>query len=279
MSSKSKKKINVANVLPYIFLTIGAIVSLFPFYWMVSSSFKIDQEVLKYPPDLFPKHFSLDSYRYIWDNINLFRVFLNSIVVSAGISVLNLVLGAMMAYALTKLRFPGREALFVFLLVTMMIPFQLMMIPLFLICDEYHIMNSYLGLILPSVVNSFSIFLLRQAFKTIPNDFIDSARIDGSNHFRILFSVISPLAIPTILTVFIINFYSSWNSFLWPVLITTSDNMATMQVALSRFRTFQSERWGAIMSACTLTAIPIIILYLCIQRQFIESLALSGVKG
>lgn len=268
-----------SQIMTYIILFIGLFFALFPFYWMVSSSIKVSWEIMQFPPTIIPQSFTFDHYIYVWNNVNLPRIFFNSIFVAVTSVALNLFFSCMVAYALVKLRFPGRKALFMLIIATMMIPFQLLMIPLFLLMDTYGMLNTYWALILPASTSPFSIFLLRQAFISVPDDFIDAALMDGAHHFKILYVITFPMIIPMAVTVALVNFFWSWNSFLWPVLVLFSDNMATLPVALARFSSFQSNIWGAIMAASTITAMPIVILYLFMQRKFIESLAMSGIKG
>lgn len=268
----------IENGLLYVILGIGGFVSLFPFYWMVSASFKVNSEILQFPPTLIPKSFSFEHYLYVLDNVDMLRVLLNSVIVSVGTVIFNLIFSSLVAYALAKLKFPGKNALFLLIIALMMMPFQLLMVPLFLLIDQYGLMNTYWAMILPASVSSFSIFLLRQAFLGIPNDYIDAALIDGARHFRILSTIVMPMTKPLILTVVLINFYWTWNDFLWPNLVITSDDMATLPVSLSKFSSFMDTRWGAIMAASTFTALPIIMIYLSIQKRFIEAVTTSGLK-
>lgn len=268
----------VENTLLYVVLGIGALVSLFPFYWMVTASFKVNSEIIQFPPSLFPQSFSFEHYLYVLDYVDIFRVLLNSTIVAIGVVILNLIFSSLVAYALAKLKFPGKKSLFLLVIALMMIPFQLLMVPLFLLIDQYGLMNTYWAMILPSSVGSFSIFLLRQTFLGFPDDYIDAALMDGANHFRILSTIVMPMAKPMVLTVVLINFYWTWNDFLWPNLVITSDTMATLPVSLAKFTSFMDTRWGAIMAAATFTALPIIILYMIIQKRFIESLTTSGIK-
>jgi multiple sugar transport system permease protein len=269
----------ISQVLTYLVLILGVLIFLFPFYWMLMSSFKIESQVTEYPPRLFPQSFSLDSYRLVFDTMDFPRYFLNSVVVSLGVVSINLFMSVLMAYAFAKLDFPFKRGLFVFILFIIMIPFQLVMLPLFLLVNQLGLGNTYLGLILPQTLSSLSIFLLRQSFMSIPDDYIEAAILDGAGHFRILFQIVLPLSVPALVTVGLVNFLWSWNNFLWPMLMTSSDDMRTLQLAAQIFRAFLNERWGAVMAACVLAAIPIVILYQILQRQFIESIASTGVKG
>lgn len=269
-----------SKTIMYAILLIGAVSSLFPFFWMVSASLKITNEIVQVPPNIIPSRLVLDNYKYVFETMNVGRTFMNSVIVSGSTVLLNALFSGLVAYALAKLIFPGRKALFMLILAFMMIPGQLMIVPLFLQINRMGLLGTYPAMILPGAVSSFSIFLFRQAMLSVPDDYIDAAKIDGSNHIFIFFTIIIPLIIPIVITVVIINFFWSWNSYLWPMMVTVGkDHMATMPVALDRYRTLHAVRWGATMAGCVLTAAPILVLYLFLQRQFIESIALSGIKG
>jgi multiple sugar transport system permease protein len=207
------------------------------------------------------------------------RAVANSTIVSTLEVGANICFSALVAYALAKMRIPGKRYLLWLVLALMMIPFQMMMIPLFLQIDRLGLLDSYAGIILPGAISSFTIFLLHQAFKTIPNDYIDAALVDGANHFGILTRIAVPMIWPLILTAVLINFLWSWNGFLWPFLIIQGDDMATLPVALARYQGFQAQRWDAVLAGAAITSLPVVILYLAIQRKFIESLTMTGLKG
>ena len=264
----------------YTFLVIGAITALFPFFWMITSSFKMTNEIAQYPPNIFPSKFTFSNYEYVFQTMNVFRVLGNSAVVSASTVLLNAFFSGLVAYALTKLIFPGKKQLFILVLAFMMIPGQLMIVPLFMQMNRMHLLGTYAAMILPGAISSFSIFLLRQSMVSLPDDYIEAAQIDGANHVFIFFRIVVPMIVPILLTVILINFFWSWNSYLWPMMVTVGhDEMATIQVALDRYRTLHSAKWGATMAGCVLTAAPIVVLYLFLQKQFIESIAMSGIKG
>ena len=268
------------NVLLYAVLICGAISALFPFYWMLSSSLKMSNEIFVHPPVLVPSKLSLEHYIYVFQTMNVPRSLFNSAFTTIAIVLLNAFLSGMVAYALTKLRFPGRNALFGLVLAFMMIPFQLMLVPLFLLVNNMGLLGTYTAIILPSAISSFSIFLLRQAMMSLPNDYIEAAIIDGSSHFNIFCKIALPMVKPMLMTVMITNYMWAWNNYLWPMMVTVqNDHMQTMQVALNRYRTLNDNKWGPVMASCTMTALPIVIVYLCLQRQFIESVASSGLKG
>jgi len=272
------------RTMTYLMLVAGGIVSVFPFYWMVSSSFKQNWEILQFPPSFFPHEFTLEHYQVILATTRLPRAFLNSVIVTTCRVYLVVLIATMVGYALAKLRFPGREALFLFTLAIMMVPGQLFLIPLFLLMDQYGLIDTYAALIVPGAVNSFSIFLMRQAFLTMPDDYIDAALIDGAGHFRILFQIGLPMMMPMVLTVALINAFWSWNDFLWPFVVIVHDYMATLPVALARYSRLvvgggQTLRWGDVMAATTMTGAPMIAIYLILQRRFVEALTMTGLKG
>lgn len=263
----------------YLLLIIGAVISLFPFYWMVSTSLKSSYEMFAWPPTLLPRQITFDAYRYVWETMNVPRAVFNSTVVAVTQVSLNVLLSSLVGYALAKLVFPGKRYLFLVVLALMILPGQLLMIPLFLQVHRLGMLDTYAGLVLPGAITPFTIFLLRQACLGVPDEYIDAAIIDGANHFHILFLIAYPLIKPLLLTAALINFYWNWNGFLWPFLVIVHDEMATLPVALARYRTFQAQRWDAIMAAATVVALPIVLVYLVIQRQFVESLTMSGLRG
>lgn len=277
---KKSKKHTVTNIILFGVLMIGAVAAMFPFYWMVSSAFKPSNAIAKYPPDLIPKNVTLEHFKYVFRTMNVPRAFINSVIVSVITVALNAWLSGMVAYALTKLRFPGQRLLRGVVMAFMMVPFQLMIVPLFLLVTKMNLLGTYTAMILPSAVSSFSIFLLCSSMVSLPDDYIEAALIDGSGHMRIYHKIIVPMVKPSFATVILTNFFWSWNNYLWPMMVTVQkDHMATMQVAIDRYRTLNDMKWGATMAACTLTALPIVIVYLVLQRQFVESIASSGIKG
>jgi multiple sugar transport system permease protein len=269
--------------LAYLVLIAGCVISIFPFYWMIMSSFKQSWEILQFPPTFFPHSVTLQHYRVILSTTGLVRGFVNSVIVTGCRVQLICIISLMVGYALAKLRFPGREALFLLVLAIMMVPGQVYLIPLFLLMDKYGLIDTYAALIVPGAINSFSVFLMRQAFLTMPDDYIDAAHKDGAGHFRILFRIGLPMVMPMLLTVALINAFWSWNDFLWPYLVVNHDHMATLPVALGRYSRIAvgtgSISWGEVMAGTTMAGAPMIIIYLILQRRFVESLTMTGLKG
>lgn len=268
----------------YLVLAIGGVISVFPFYWMLISSVKQNWEILQFPPTFFPRSFTIEHYQVILATTGLVRGFVNSVIVTTSRVTLICLISTMVGYALAKLRFPGRNALFLFALAIMMVPGQVFLIPLFLLMDKYGLIDTYAALIIPGAINSFSVFLMRQAFLTMPFDYIDAARMDGAGHFRILFRIGVPMMMPMLLTVALINSFWSWNDFLWPYLVINHDYMATLPVALARYSRLvvgggNTISWGEVMAGTTIAGAPMIIIYLILQRQFVEALTMTGLKG
>ena len=276
---RGKRVVSVRAALTYLVLLVGAAISIFPFYWLVTGSLKKPADLLGRSFSFAPADLTLDSYRYLWETMDVPRALMNSTVVAVLEVGLNVCFSGLVAYALAKMRIPGKRYLLWLVLALMMIPFQIMMIPLFLQIDRLGLLDSYAGIILPGAISSFTIFLLHQGFTTIPNDYIDAALVDGDNHFGILTRIAVPMIWPLVLTAILISFLWSWNGFLWPFIIIQNDEMATLPVALARYQSFQAQRWDAVLAGATITALPIAILYFVFQRKFIDSLTMTGLKG
>ncbi len=274
----------IQRALLYLVLTIGAVAAIFPLYWMISSSLKESFEILQHPPTLWPHNWTTAHYEMVLRTVGLERAFLNSLIVSTCRVYLVSIIAAMTGYSLAKLRFPGRNVLFMIVLGLMMVPMHLYLIPLFLLIEQYRLIDTYLGLIMPGAVNSFSIFLMRQAFLSVPNDYIDAAIVDGAGHIHILFKIAFPMVTPMALTLALVNAFWTWNDFLWPFIVIVREEMSTLPVALARFSRIiigvgGTTRAGPVMAAATLTALPIVVIFLIFQRHFVEALTMAGLKG
>ncbi|GAA5345052.1 multiple sugar transport system permease protein [Planifilum fimeticola] len=262
----------------YLVLLAGAVLFIFPFYWMVLASIKTPREV--FDLNLIPSEITFQSYTYMLDRIPVGRSLFNSFLFAGGVTLITLVVTSMAGYALARLKFWGRDALFSVVLLTMMIPFQLLMIPLYVIVVKLGWMNSYAGLIFPVSVNALGIFIFRQFFRTVPQELIDAARIDGAGELQILFRVMLPLSRPAMITVAILTFMGPWNDLLWPLLVTRDQEMMPLAQAATLFGLEgQGGQWGSIMAVTTILALPVVLLYLFFQRYFIESISNTGMKG
>jgi len=269
----------VSNSIRYILLVIGVVGFGYPFVWMISGSLKPEMEIGSLA--LWSVNFSLDSYRYVIDTIPITRAFLNSMIVSLSVTISVIVFGSMVGFALSKMRFIGRELLFLIILFTMMIPFQITLIPQYILMVWLGWTDSYLGLIAPSMMTAFSVLLFRQFFLSIPESLIDAARVDGCTNFRLLFQIVWPLSRPVIITVGIVTFMTIWNDVLWPIIIIRERSLMTMPQLVTLFVTGgeAEARLGPMLASATLLAVPVIVAYSFFQRYFIDSMASSGLKG
>lgn len=265
--------------LRYGILALGAVVFAYPFLWMVAASLKPEIELANL--GLWSDHFSLRSYELVLTKIPIGRAFLNSLLVSGVTTGSVLLFGSMVGYALARLRFRGSAAIQAVILFTMMIPFQIVLIPQYILMVALGWTDTYLGLIAPTVMSAFSILLFRQFFRSVPQALLDAARIDGATELTILFRIIWPLSRPVLATVGILTFMTSWNEVLWPLLVVRERTLMTMPQIVTIF-TIGGEaesQLGAQLAAATLLALPVIIAYAIFQRSFIQSLASTGLKG
>ena len=250
-----------------------------PFFWMLTTSFKPKPEILIFPPRLFPSRINFDGYRYVWTLVPLARYFYNSTVVSFSIAASKVVLASLAAFAFAKIPFKGSHTMFYVFLGTMMIPMEVIIIPNYVTLNLIGWLDTYRALIVPFIVGAFSIFLLRQFFLQIPRDLDDAAEIDGCGRVRYLFTIIYPLAQPALLTVALYSFLSSWNSFLWPLIVTNNDRMRVIQVGLHALQDAWMVEWNELTAASTVATLPILILFFFVQKRFLEGITVTGLKG
>lgn len=275
MQTGAKRSVDVAK---YMLLLVGAVTMLTPLIWMVLASFKTLPEILAFPPTILPKHVNLDNYKAVFKTADFVRYFINSVIISA-ISVVSVLLTSSLAgYAFAKFRFPGRDVLFVVVLATLMIPFQVRVIPLYVLASDLNLLNTYGGMVLPSLVDAFGIFLMRQYMMSIPTQLIESARVDGAGELRIFFQIVLPLTRPALSALTIFTLVTSWESFLWPLLVASSPDMYTLPLGLAQFAGRFLTRTDLQMAAATMTVLPLLIVFLFMQRRFIEGMATTGLK-
>ena len=277
--SRANKKHRVYLFIIEVILLIFVLLINLPFFWMISASLKMKDEVLAFPPRVFPSKLNFDGYVYIWTLVPFARYFLNSIIVSVSIAISKIILASIAAYAFAKIAFKGRDTVFYIFLGTMMIPFEVIVIPNYIIINTFHWLDTYWALIIPFIVGAFSIFLLRQFFMGIPRDLDDAAEIDGAGKIKYLFSIIYPLSKPALLTVGLYAFLASWNSFLWPLIVTNKDEMRVIQIGLKALQDSWMIEWNALTAASTIATVPIIILFFFVQKQFLEGISITGLKA
>lgn len=272
----------IKGVLFYALLAFVGIGMVLPFLWMITTSLQPPGTAFSYPPKIIPTSFDLTSYQQIFVLVPFARYFLNTVIVTTATVIGQLIFCSTAAYAFARLRFIGRRALFILFLATMMIPFQVTMIPLFLMVLKLGWANSYIGLIGPGISSAFGIFLLRQAFLTIPRDYQDAARIDGASEWTIFWRVFLPLVKPALATVGVFSFMGTWNDLLWPLLVSRDVEHRTLELGLAYFNAsssaFEQPNWPLVMAAAVVVLVPVLIVYLFAQRFFIAGIALSGVK-
>ncbi len=266
----------------YAALVALALVMVAPFYWTLVTSFKLPGDI--FSGTLLPTPPTLDNYRTVLTKVPFGTYILNSVVVTTSIVALNVLFGTAAAYAFAKLRFPGRDLIFFVFLLTLMVPFQVNLIPLYRIMVELHKVfpaigvNTYFGIIAPSAIQVFGIFLMRQFLRSIPDEILESARMDGASELRILRSIIFPIAAPGMATLAIFTLIGAWNDFLWPLIITNSDSMRTLPVGLALLARRNTVVWGQTMAGTVLAVAPMVIAFLLLQRRFIEGLTAGSVK-
>jgi multiple sugar transport system permease protein len=267
-----------ARLLLYVLLIVTALAVAMPFVIMLFTSFKIRSEVFTFPPLLIPQTWTTDNYVLLWSRLPFAKLVRNSLIYSFSITLASLLFDSMCAYALARLNFRGRNVMFIAILATMMVPAQVTLVPLFFNLFEIGWINTFQGLIVPRMTSAFGIFLLRQFFVSIPIDLEDAARIDGAGEFRIYWQIVLPLSGPAIATVFIFHFMYNWNDFLWPLIITMTQEMRTLPTGLALFMGDHNIEYGLLMAGATLAALPLIIAFLFAQRYFVAGIALTGTK-
>lgn len=258
-------------------LAAGALITAFPFIWMIASSIKPRSESLAYPPRVLPQEPTLEFFVQLFQELDFGRYLLNTIAIVL-IGMVGLVLMAMAGYGFAKFDFRGREPLFFLVLVTMMIPVQVTMIPTYLILNGMKLTNTLVGIALPSLVSGFSVFLFRQFMTTIPTEMIEAARIDGASEARIFWRIIMPLSKPILAVQVVLTFIGGWNSFLWPLIIANDERLYTLSVGVALLNQQIASNPSLQMAAATLMVVPILIVFVVFQRFVVQGFALSGLK-
>ncbi|MEV6605925.1 carbohydrate ABC transporter permease [Kutzneria sp. NPDC051319] len=256
-----------------------ALLFVIPLLWLVLSSVMSDAEINRFPPALWPSAVDLGGFRYVLANALFPTWFMNSLIVSAVTVLANLLFGALGGYAFARMRFAGSRALLVAMVATMAIPFQLTMIPTFLVMKWLGLIDSLGALIVPSLVTPLSVFLLRQFFLSLPRELEEAAWIDGCSRLRVLFQIVLPLSRPALSTVAVLTFLSTWNDLTWPLIAINHDNRYTLQLGLTTFQGLHHTQWSAVMAGNLITVLPVLLAFLGAQRAFIRSITSSGLKG
>ncbi|MER6070251.1 carbohydrate ABC transporter permease [Streptomyces sp. NPDC001817] len=253
-----------------------SLISIFPVLWMVTSSFKTRVTVTD--GNLIPRDFTFDNFVYVFTEVPFARYLWNSFFISAVITVAALFFHSMAAYALARVRFPGREKLFGAIFATLLVTAPVVLIPLFLVARELGLLNSYAGLIIPAVFNAFGIFLLRQFYLGLPRELEEAAIVDGCGHWRVYWNIVLPMSRPILSALAIFFFLANWNAFVWPLVATNDQSLTVVQLGIASFQNQYTSNWNYILAAATVAALPMLVLFFVFQRQIVESIKTSGLK-
>jgi multiple sugar transport system permease protein len=263
-------------VLLFCFTAVLAILTISPLVWMICASLKPGDET--FSPNLLPQHWTLENFQYVFTASPFWRYMLNSFFIAGTITVVALWFHSMAGFALARLKFPGREVIFLAIFSTFLVSLPVIIVPLFILVRQMGMVNSYAGLIIPAIFNAFGIFLLRQFYIAIPQELQEAAIIDGAGYFRIYWSVMLPLSRPILAALAVFFFLANWNAFIWPLTITNDRTLWVVQIAIASFHQQYSSSWNYIMAGSTIVALPTLLLFFIFQRQLVESIKTSGLK-
>jgi len=276
--NRRKVKSGIINAIVYIPLIIWAILSLMPLYWMISISFMNVVTLLRMPPKLFPDPFTAMNYARLLSRSLLLRWELNSAIIAGTNTIISLLVSSFYGYIFAKKQFPGKRVLFWILICTLMVPFHVVAIPIFLMFRQFQMINTYWGLIIPGIFSAYGVFLMRQVIKTLPTELIEAATIDGASEFRIYTQIVLPLSKPGLAVLGIFTFVGNWNDFFWPLVLLNDSKMYTLPVGLPTLQG-QWTDYGLMMAGATLAALPTIAIFLLFQRYFLQGITVGAIKG
>jgi len=274
-----KTKIRLTNYIMYAILILGALSMVIPYVWMIITSIKPINEIQSYPPSFYVRHPTITPYKELFSLLPMSRYLLNSLFVASFVTLCNVFFCSLAGYAFAKHRFYGRDKIFLLLLSAIMIPYQVNLIPGFIIVKNLGWLNSFYALIIPNMAMAFGVFLCRQYIMSIPNDLLDAAKIDGCTEFTIYRIIIFPLIKPALATLAIFTFLSQWNSFVWPLIVIHSSQMRTVPLALSVLNSQFGANFAMMMAGATVVTLPVLIVFLSLQKYIIEGITMTGLKG
>ena len=258
----------------------GALTVFFPFFWMAVTSLKTPPEIIRVPLQVAPDNWlNLANYREVFHRENFLRYLFNSALVASIAALSSLVVSALAGYGFAKFHFPGRDAFFLAIVGILMVPFQSVVVPLYLWINRFGLLDTYLGIVAPDLVSVFGVFLMRQAIEMIPNDYMDAARIDGCSELGIFFKVILPSVKPAIATLLIIKFMWNWNEFFWPLVVVNSPSMRVVTIGLMSFTNIYFIEYNLLTAAAVISILPILLIFLFLQRWVVQAVVMSGLKG
>lgn len=273
MTNRTLRKVGV-----YALLIILSAVALFPILWIALSSFKPGSELFRYPPTMFPESFTLDNYIQAFEKANFALYFRNSAIVTVASTILTVIINTMAGYVFAKYRFRGANAIFLFFICTLMLPLEVLMIPIFQMVKNMGMYNNFWGLIIPPAATPMGVFMVRQYFYSVPNELLEAARIDGASETHIFIRLMLPIAKPVMSVLAIFSFMWRWNDYMWPLLVIRDPDLYTVQLALANFNGEYSVDWNSLLAMSVVTMIPVLVVFLIFQKQFIRGMVTSGMK-
>ena len=274
----SRKAVSGKKIIRTISMLVILLVIAFPFLWLIISSFKHEKDIISFPPRIFAESYTLDNYIKVWTTIPLLDYIKNTVIFAGGTVITSVFFDSLAGYAFARMRFKGKSVLFYFVLLTMMIPFQVFMIPLFIEVNLLGMLDTYAGLIIPRMTTAFGIFMMRSFFITLPDSLEEAARIDGLSEFNIFLKIMLPLSKPTLLSLGIFTLMNSWNDLLYPLILTSSSKMRTLPAGLALFTGQNISFYGPVMAGTVISMLPLLVVYIFAQKYFVQGTAMSGMK-
>jgi putative chitobiose transport system permease protein len=268
---------NMGQIIRWLLLFLGGVLMVMPIIYMLSASLKWPHEI--YNVSLIPKEPTLDNYRYVLEDGRFYHWFWNSLIIATITTISNVLFDSLVGYTLCKFRFPGRQIVFIAILSTLMIPTEMLVIPWYIMSQSFGWLDSYWGIMFPGLMTAFGTFLMKQFFETVPDDFIEAARIDGLNELQIWWTVAMPLVRPALAALAIFVFLGNWTAFLWPLIVANSVEMYTLPVGLSNFGDEANVAWELIMTGAAISTLPTLVVFLIFQRFIIRGVVMAGLKG
>ncbi|ROW81748.1 carbohydrate ABC transporter permease [Enterococcus faecium] len=274
----SRKAVSGKKIIRTISMLVILLVIAFPFLWLIISSFKHEKDIISFPPRIFADSYTLDNYIKVWTTIPLLDYIKNTVIFAGGTVITSVFFDSLAGYAFARMRFKGKSVLFYFVLLTMMIPFQVFMIPLFIEVNLLGMLDTYAGLIIPRMTTAFGIFMMRSFFITLPDSLEEAARIDGLSEFNIFLKIMLPLSKPILLSLGIFTLMNSWNDLLYPLILTSSSKMRTLPAGLALFTGQNISFYGPVMAGTVISMLPLLVVYIFAQKYFVQGTTMSGMK-
>ena len=274
----NKRRNKSQFLLKRLVLILVLLIVAFPFIWLLISSFKYEKDIISYPPKIFADKYTIANYIKVWNTIPLMDYIKNTVIFAGGVVITSVFFDSLAGYAFARMTFKGKNVLFYFVLLTMMIPFQVFMIPLFMEVNLLGLLDSYPGMIIPRMTTAFGIYMMRSFFVTLPKDLEEAARIDGLNEFQIFLKIMLPLSKPSMISLGIFTLMNSWNDLLYPLIMTTSAKMRTLPSGLALFSGQNISFYGPVMAGTVISMLPLLIIYIFAQKYFVQGTAMSGMK-